>query len=76
MPVLFLLEVNHPVGNVELLAESPLVAGAEDGWNSGFEMVVDVGGCKIVKWFKKFWGLPRVQSSGEILAGAEQSELL
>ena len=76
MPVLFLLEVNHPVGNVELLAESPLVAGAEDGRNSGFEMVVDIGGCKIGKWFKKFRGLPRVQSSGEILAGAEQSELL
>ena len=74
--MLFLLEVNHPIGNVELLAEAPLVAGAKQGWDGGLEMVVDVGGCKVRKWFKKFRGLPCVQSSGEILTGAEQSELL
>ena len=74
--MLFLLEVNHSVGNVEILAESPLVACAKDGWNRGFEMVVDVGGCEVWKWFKKLWGLPCVQSSGEILTMAEQSELL
>ena len=39
-------------------------------------MVVDVGGCKVGKWFKKFRGLPCVQGASEILAGAEQPELL
>ena len=68
----FSLRVNDPIGNVELLAEAPLVAGAEDGWDSGLEMVVDVGGCQVGKWFKKFGGLPCVQGSGEVLAGAEQ----
>ena len=38
-------------------------------------MVVDVGGCEVGKWFEKFGGLPCVQAS-EVLAGAEQSELL
>ena len=74
--MLFLLEVNDSIGNVELLAEAPLVAGAEDGWDRGLEMVVDVGCCKVEKWFKKFRGLPCVGSSGEVLAGAEPSELL
>ena len=74
--MLFLLEVYHPIRNVEILAEAPLVAGAEDGWDRGLEMVVDVGCCKVEKWFKKFRGLPCVGSSGEVLAGAEPSELL
>ena len=74
--MLFLLEVNDSIGNVELLAEAPLVAGAEDRWDCGLEMVVDVCCCKVGKWFEKFGGLPSVQGSGEILAGAEQSELL
>ena len=39
-------------------------------------MVVDVGGCKVGKWFEKFGGLPCVQGASEVLAGAEQSELL
>ena len=39
-------------------------------------MVVDVGGCEVWKWFEKFGGLPCVQGAGEVLAGAEQSELL
>ena len=39
-------------------------------------MVVDVGGGEVGKWFKKFRGLPCVQGASEILAGAEQSELL
>ena len=64
------------IGNVEILAEAPLVAGAEDGWNSGFEMVADVCDCQVGKWFKKFGGLPCVQGTGEVLAGAEQPELL
>ena len=64
--------MDHTIRNVEILAEAPLVAGAEDGWNSGFEMVVDVCDCKVGKW----WGLPCVQGTGEILAGAEQPELL
>ena len=76
LPLLFLLEVDHTIGNVEILAEAPLVAGAEGGWNSGFEMVVDVGDCKIGKWFEKFRGLPRVQGTGEVLARAEQSEFV
>ena len=65
----------HPIRNVEFLAESPFVACAEDGRDCGLEVVVDVVGC-IRKWFEKFGGLPCVQDSGEILAGAEQSELL
>ena len=39
-------------------------------------MVVDVGGCEVGKWFEKFGGLPCVQGASEVLAGAEQSELL
>ena len=37
---------------------------------------MDVGGCEVRKWFKKFRGLPCIQSASEILAGTEQSELL
>ena len=39
-------------------------------------MVVDVGGCEVGKWFEKFRGLPCVQGASEVLAGAEQSQLL
>ena len=47
-----LLEVDHAIWDVEILAEAPLIAGAQDGRNSGFEMVVDVCDCKVWKWFK------------------------
>ena len=71
-----LLEVDHAIWDVEILAEAPLIAGAQDGRNSGFEMVVDVCDCKVWKWFKKFGRLPCVEGTGEILARVEQSELL
>ena len=45
--MLFLLEVNHPVRNVEILAESPLVA-CVGGW-VGPWLVVDVGSCELWK---------------------------
>ena len=69
-------EVDHTIWDVEILAESPLVAGALDGRNSGFEMFVDVCDCKVWKWFKEFGRLPCAKGTGEVLAGAEQSELL
>ena len=37
---------------------------------------MDIGCGEVRKWFKKFAGLPGVQSASEVLAGAEQSELL
>ena len=39
-------------------------------------MVVDVGGMEMWKGFKKFRSLPRVERSGEVLAWAENAELL
>ena len=76
MPLLLFFEVNDAVGNVEIFAEAPFVAGAQDGGNSGCQVVVDVGGSEVGKWFEKFGGLPCVQGASEILAGAEQPELL
>ena len=76
LPLLFLLEVDRTIWDVEILAEAPFIAGAQDGRNSGFEVVVDVCGCKVWKLFKKFGRLPCVKGTGEVLAGAEQSELL
>ena len=37
---------------------------------------MDIGGCDVGKWFEKFRGLPCIQGACEILAGAEQPELL
>ena len=71
-----LFEVDNPVGNVEVFSEAPLVASAEDGGNSGGQVVVDVGGSDVGKWFEKFGGLPGVQGASEILARAEKSKLL
>ena len=76
LPLLLLLEVDHTVGDTEILAETPFVAGAQNGGNSGCQVVVDVGGSEVGKWFEKFGGLPCIQGASEILAGAEQPELL
>ena len=62
--------MDHAVGNVEIFAEAPFVAGAQNGGNSGYQVVVDVGGSEVGKWFKKFGGLPCIQGASEILAGA------
>ena len=37
---------------------------------------MDVGGSEVGKWFEKFGGLPCIQGASEILARAEQPELL
>ena len=74
--MLLLLEVDNPVGDVEVFAKAPLVAIAQDGGDSGGQVVVDVSGSDVGKWFKKFGGLPGVQGAGEILARAKQPELL
>ena len=76
MPLFLFLEVHHAVWNVEIFAEAPFVAGAQNGGNSGLQVVVDVGSSDVRKWFKKFGGLPGFQSASEILAGAEKPELL
>ena len=74
--MLLLFEVDNTVGDVEVFSEAPLVAGAQDGGDSGGQVVMDVGGSDVGKWFKKFGGLPGVQGASEVLARAKQSQLL
>ena len=74
--MLLFFEVDDAVGNVEIFAEAPFVAGAQNGGNSGCQVVVDVGGSEVGKWFEKFGGLPGIQGASEILARAEKPELL
>ena len=76
LPVFLFFEVDDAVGNVEIFAEAPFVAGAQNGGNSGGQVVVNVGGIEVGKWFKKFGGLPCIQGASEVLAGTEQPELL
>ena len=44
--------IRDSIWNVEVFAEAPFVTGAYDGGYSGFEVVVDVGGCQVWKWCK------------------------
>ena len=74
--MLLLLEVDNAVWNVEVFSEAPLVASAQNGGNSGGQVIVDIGGSDVGKWFEKFGGLPGVQGASEILARAKQPELL
>ena len=74
--MLLLLEVDNAVRNVEVFAEAPLVASAQNGRNSGCQVSVDIGGSDEGKWFEKFGGLPCIQGASEILARAEKPELL
>ena len=54
--MLLLLEVDNAVGNVEVFSEAPLVASAQNGGDSGGQVVVDIGGSDVGKWFEKFGG--------------------
>ena len=74
--MLLLFEVDNAVWNVEVFSEAPLVASAQNGGDSGGQVVVDIGGSDVGKWFEKFGGLPGVQSASEILARAKPPELL
>ena len=74
--MLLLLEVDNAVWNVEIFSEAPLVASAQNGGDSGGQVIVDIGGSDVGKWFEKFGGLPGVQGASEILARAKQPELL
>ena len=74
--MLLLLEVDDAVWNAEVFSEAPLVASAQNGGNSGGQVIVDIGGSDVGKWFEKFGGLPGVQGASEILARAKQPELL
>ena len=74
--MLLLLEVDNTVRNVEIFAKAPLVASAQNGGDSGGQVIVDIGGSDVGKWFEKFGGLPGVQGASEILARAKQPELL
>ena len=74
--MLLLFEVDNPVGDVEVFSEAPLVAGAQDGGDCGGQVVVDVDGSDVGKWFEKFGGLPGVQGSSELLSRAKQPKLL
>ena len=74
--MLLLLEVNNAVWNVEVFSEAPLVASAQSGGDSGGQVIVDIGGSDVGKWFEKFGGLPGVQGASEILSRAKQPELL
>ena len=74
--MLLLLEVDNAVGNVEVFSETPLVASAQNGGDSGGQVIVDIGGSDVGKWFEKFGGLPCIQGASEILARAKQPELL
>ena len=74
--MLLLHEVDNAIGNVEVFSEAPLVASAQNGGDSGGQVIVDIGGIDVRKWFKKFRGLPCIQDASEILARAKQPELL
>ena len=74
--MLLLLEVDNSVWNVEVFSEAPLVACAQNGGDSGGQVIVDIDGSDVGKWFEKFGGLPGVQGASEILARAKQPELL
>ena len=74
--MLLLLEVDNAVRNVEIFSKTPLVAGAQNGGNCGGQVIVDIGGSDVRKWFEKFGGLPCIQGASEILARAKQPELL
>ena len=74
--MLLLLEVDNAVWNVEVFSEAPLVASAQNGGDRGGQVIVDIGGSDVGKWFEKFGGLPGVQGASEILARAKQPELL
>ena len=74
--MLLLLEVDNTVRNVEIFAKAPLVASAQNGGDSGCQVVVDVGGSDVGEWFEKFRGLPGIQGASEILARAKKPELL
>ena len=74
--MLLLLEVDNAVRNVEIFSKTPLVAGAQNGGDSGGQVIVDIGGSDVGKWFEKFGGLPCIQGASEILARAKQPELL
>ena len=50
--MLLLLEVDDTVGDIEVFSEAPLVAGAQDGGDSCGQVVMDVGGSDVGKWFK------------------------
>ena len=52
--MLLLFEVDDAVRNVEVFAEAPLVASAQNGGDSGCQVIVDVGGSDVGKWFEKF----------------------
>ena len=55
--MLLLLEVDNAVRNVEVFAEAPLVASAQNGGDSGCQVIVDIGGSDVGKWFEKFRGI-------------------
>ena len=74
--MLLFLEVDNAVGNVEVFSEAPLVASAQNGGDRGGQVVVDIGGTDVRKWFEKFGRLPGVQGPSEVLARAKQPELL
>ena len=69
--MLLLLEVDNAVRNVEVFAKAP-----QNGGNSGCQVIMDVDGSEVGKWFEKLGGLPCIQGASEILARAEQPELL
>ena len=74
--MLLFLGVDNAVWNVEVFSEAPLVASAQNGGDSGGQVIVHIGGSDVGKWFEKFGGLPGVQGASEILARAKQPELL
>ena len=74
--MLLLFKVDNTVGDGEVFSEAPLVASAQNGGDSGGQVIVDIGGSDVGKWFEKFGGLPCIQGASEILARAEQPELL
>ena len=76
LPLLLLFEVNNAVWNGEIFPDSPFVFGTQGGGYGGGEVVVDIGGVKVWKGFKKFWSLPCVERPCEVLARTENAELL
>ena len=76
LPLFLFFEVRNAVWDGEILPESPFVFGTQAGGDGGREVVVDIGGVEVWKGFEKFWSLPGVERSCEILAWTEDAERL
>ena len=75
-PLFLLLDVDDAVWDREVFSETPFVACAEAGGDGMYQVFVDVGRLECWHGCKKFRRLPGGKRPGEVLAGAENAQLL